>query len=352
MIEWMRLSRPARIALLVFFISTLAGVYFATQLNIAYPPSEWQPWGKALAVNLTHYWIWGALVPLVAFLARRFRFESRGWVALPIHLVASVGITIIQLAVAGLVLNAIDPALVRRPLRFMRVNFHSSLPTYWLILFVYYAFDYSGRAARLRASLTEARLDALKMQLNPHFLFNTLNSISSLMYSDTEAADRMMTRLSELLRSTIQNNGAQEVTLREELEFVDRYLEIEKIRFEGRLRLVVRVDPDALEGMVPAFCLQPLVENALRHGLGPLETGGSLSIEAHRANGDLVIRITDDGLGCVEAPAREGIGLKNTRSRLEELYEGKASLRVGNAGDRGFVVRLEVPFRIPGGSLH
>jgi LytS/YehU family sensor histidine kinase len=228
-------------------------------------------------------------------------------------------------------------------------NFHSSLPTYWLILFGYWAIEYAGRAARLKASLTEARLDALKTQLNPHFLFNTLNSISSLMYTDTEAADRMMTRLSDLLRSTIQNNGAQEVTLREELAFVERYLEIEKIRFEERLRVRIRVDPEALDGLLPAFALQPLVENAVRHGIGPLESGGSLAIDGRRANGRLVVRITDDGAGAARTPVLEGIGLTNTRARLEELYGGAASLQTGSGNGGGFFAELDVPYRTPGG---
>ena len=346
----MRVSGTVRAALLVFFGSTVAGVYFATQLHLAYPPSVRQPWDKALFINLAHYWIWGALVPAVIFLARRFRFENRGWRAIWIHLAASVGLTLTQLVFALIVLASSlrDPMILRSLPRFVRLNFHSSLPTYFLILFVYYAFDYSGRAARLKASLTEARLSALKTQLNPHFLFNTLNSISSLMYTDTEAADRMMTRLSDLLRSTIHNDGAQEVTLREELDFLDRYLEIEKIRFEQRLRIAIHVDPEALDGLVPAFSLQPLVENALRHGIGPLESGGSVDIEGHRADGHLVIRITDDGCGSREDPVREGIGLTNTRLRLEQLYGDSASFHAGNSADGGFFVQLGVPYRTPG----
>jgi len=341
----------AKTVVLVFFGATVAGVYFATQLRLAYPSDFRRPWGDALAVNLTHYWIWGALVPVVVFLGRRFRFENQGWLALPVHAAASIVLTTVELAAAGLILlYAVRvPETEGSLLKVFQRNFHSSLPTYWLILFVYWALDYAGRAARLKVSLTEARLDALKTQLNPHFLFNTLNSISSLMYTDTEAADRMMTRLSDLLRSTIHNNGAQEVTLREELEFVDRYLEIEKIRFEERLRVRIDVEPAALDGLVPAFSLQPLVENAVRHGIGPLESGGSLAIEGRRANGRLVVRITDDGAGPREQPIREGIGLTNTRARLDELYGGAASLQTGNGNGGGFFVELAVPYRTPGG---
>ena len=344
--------RPrAKIALLVFVGATVAGVYFATQLRLAYLPDYRRPWSEALTINLTHYWIWGALVPVVVFLARRFRFEDRAWLALAIHSAASVVLTAVELAAAGYILihwiGMPEPG--GTVLKVFQHNFHSSLPTYWLILFVFWALDYSGRAARLKASLTEARLDALKTQLNPHFLFNTLNSISSLMYTDTEAADRMMTRLSDLLRSTIQNNGAQEVTLREELGYVDRYLEIEKIRFEERLRVQVCVSPEAMDGLVPAFSLQPLVENAVKHGIGPLESGGSLSIEGRRENGRLIVRIADDGAGPGEHPVREGIGLTNTRARFDELYGGAASLRTGSANGGGFFVEIDLPYRTPGG---
>jgi len=351
MIDRMRVGRNAKVALLVFFGATVAGVYFATQLRLAYPSDFRRPWGDALTINLTHYWIWGALVPAVVFLARRYRFENRGWLALPVHLAASIALTTVELLLAGVILVYL--VRVSGPedslMMVIRRNFHSSLPTYWLILFGYWAIEYAGRAARLKASLTEARLDALKTQLNPHFLFNTLNSISSLMYTDTEAADRMMTRLSDLLRSTIGNNGAQEVTLREELAFVERYLEIEKIRFEERLRVRVRVDAEALDGLLPAFALQPLVENAVRHGIGPLEAGGSLAIDGRRANGRLVVRITDDGAGPARTPVLEGIGLTNTRARLEELYGGAASLQTGSGNGRGFFAELDVPFRTPGG---
>ncbi|MEO8191696.1 MAG: histidine kinase [Acidobacteriota bacterium] len=333
--------------LLVAFASTLAGLYFATQLRLAYPESLRQPWGKALLLNLVHYWIWGALVPFVVWLARRASFENRGWRAIPIHAIASVVVTAVQLVagVAVLTLLVRDPLLWDGLPRFFRLNFHSSLPTYWLILFVYWAWDYAGRAARLKASLAQARLDALKSQLNPHFLFNTLNSISSLMYTDIEAADRMMARLSELLRSTIHNNGAQEVTLREELEFVGRYLEIEKIRFEERLRISLGVEEEALDGLVPTFSLQPLVENALKHGIAPLERGSSLEIAGRRVDGYLVVRISDGGVGAPAAPLREGVGLANTRSRLEHLYGAAATLRTGNADGGGFFVQLDIPWR-------
>lgn len=344
----MRFGRSGKIALLVFLGSTFAGLYFATQLRLAYPADFRRPWGEALTINLTHYWIWGALVPVVVFLARRFRIENQGWLAIPVHAAASVALTTAELAAAGFLLvhwlNVPEPG--SSVLEVIQRNFHSSLPTYWLILFISWAIDYSGRAARLKSSLTEARLDALKTQLNPHFLFNTLNSISSLMYTDTEAADRMMTRLSDLLRSTIHNNGVQEVPLREELAFVDRYLEIEKIRFEERLRVQVRVSPEALDGLVPAFSLQPLVENALKHGIGPLASGGILAIDAQRVDGNLVIRITDDGAGAKEDPVCDGIGFTNTRARLAELYGHAASLRAGNAGGRGFCVQVGIPYRV------
>jgi two-component sensor histidine kinase len=347
MISGMSLRSKARVVLLVLLGSTLAGVYFATQVHFAYPPSVRSPWGEALAINLVYYVLWGAAVPLVVAIARRFRFESRWWLALAAHALGSVLLTVSLIVTAETILAPFRsrPITRERLLKMIQINFHSSLPTYWLILFAYYALDYSSRAARLKASLTEARLEALKTQLNPHFLFNTLNSISSLMYSDVEAADRMMTRLSELLRSTIHNDAAQEVTLREELGYLDRYLEIERIRFEERLRVSIEIDPDASEGLVPAFSLQPLVENALRHGIGPRESGGSVRIEARHANGQMRLCVSDDGAGSRTVPIREGVGMKNTRLRLEQLYGDAASLRSGDARGGGFLVEVIIPFR-------
>jgi two-component system, LytTR family, sensor kinase len=230
-------------------------------------------------------------------------------------------------------------------------NFHSSLPTYFVILFGYYAFHYYAKyrdrelsASQLEARLSQAQLQALKMQINPHFLFNTLNTISSLMYTDTAAADAMMTRLSELLRLTLDKEG-QEVTLREEIDLLQRYLDIERIRFEERLHVTMDVEPAALEGRLPNFSLQPIVENAIRHGIAARPEGGRLDISATRGERMLEIRLRDDGPGLASEDARrEGIGVANTRARLAQLYGSDHRFEMVNAPGGGLLVTIAVPF--------
>ena len=342
-------------ALLIFAASTLAGVYFATQLVVAYPPPIARGWGEALAINLTYYYLWGLLVPAVIFVARRFRFEKGTLeISLVVHAGASIAFTIAEIVVAEVILRLLH-ARHPEPKGFADAitnNFHSSLPTYWIILFGYYAFDYyvkyrdrELRASQLETRLSRAQLQALKTQLNPHFLFNTLNTISSLMYTDIDAADRMMTRLSELLRLTLEKEAAPEVTLKEEMEVLERYLEIERIRFEDRLRVRVDVEPAALEARLPNFSLQPLVENAILHAIAPRAEGGRLDISAARENGMLEIRLRDDGPGLPGgSPRREGIGVANTRARLSQLYGDAHRFEMKNMPEGGLLVTIAVPY--------
>jgi two-component system LytT family sensor kinase len=349
---------PRRLAfpLLIVALSTAAGVYFASQLHYAY--SDGVPWSTALAINLAYYWVWGALTPVVIALGARFPLEGRRWPAsLLAHTVLGALLTCVQIFIAASILALSDVTMdytlgTTFLSRALRVNFHSSYPTYWVILFAYLSYDYSAKyrdrallAARLEARLSEARLAALRMQLNPHFLFNTLNSISSLMYSDVAAADAMMTRLSELLRMTLEADGRPEVTLRQELDVIRRYVEIEKIRFEDRLQVSLDVDDAALDACLPAFALQPLVENAIRHAIAPRAEGGHLAISARRANGTLEIALVDDGPGLPAGALREGVGLGNTRARLKQLYGSEQRLELMNLPQGGLRVLLSLPFR-------
>jgi sensor histidine kinase YesM len=342
------MSRRAMAALLIFAASTVAGIYFATQLAYAYPPPIGRPLGDALAINLTYYYLWGLCVPVVVWVAKRFRFEKEKWVALAlIHLVSAVVVTVAQIVAAELVLRTLtDVRQMSASLRSaIADNFHSSAPTYFVILFGYYAFDYYVKYRDRELRLTQAQLQALKMQLNPHFLFNTLNTISSLMYTDIEAADAMMTRLSELLRLTLEKEGVQEVTLKEEMEILERYLDIERIRFEERLRVSMAIQPETLHARLPNFSLQPLVENAIRHGIATRPEGGRLEISAERTRDMLQITLRDDGPGLsAPSPRREGIGVTNTRARLAQLYGASHRFEMENAPGGGLLVTLAVPF--------
>jgi len=343
------MSRP-KLALLLFAAWTLVGLYFATQAyyNPAFVPRL--PWSQAILINLTYYYLWGLCTPLVIVMARRFRFDQKRWPrALAAHIVASCVLTALQILIAEALLGRLQLAgregatLLHKIGYAFGVNFHSSLPTYWLILFITFAVDYYTNAARLRAQLSEASLRALKMQLNPHFLFNTLNSISSLMYSDVESADAMLARLSEFLRMTLDRDLADEIPLEQEIEFVRRYLEIEKIRFDERLQVRIDVARDVEQASVPSLALQPLVENAIHHGIAPRPEGGAIEIRAHRLNGNLHLSVADDGLGSETLP-RERIGLANTRARLEQLYGSEQTLSISNMQRGGFRVDMVIPY--------
>ena len=215
-----------------------------------------------------------------------------------------------------------------------------------------YAVDYFGkyrerelRTAQLESSLQQAKLAALRAQLNPHFLFNALNSVSALMYRDVDAADAMLARIGELLRLTLAADGSQEVRLSEELELLERYLDIERIRFADRLAITVDVPESALGARVPPFSLQPLVENAIRHGVSRRPLGGQVVVSARQVADRLQLRVTDDGPGLGPEMVREGIGLRNTRDRLQQLYGNAQQLAFSKPEAGGLEVMVELPWR-------
>ncbi len=204
------------------------------------------------------------------------------------------------------------------------------------------------RTVQLESKLAQAQLQSLRLQLQPHFLFNAINTVSAVMYEDPMAADAMLGRLSDLLRAMLQGSPAQETTLAEEMKLVDAYLGIMQRRFEERLSVTVSVAPEVGRAAIPQFLLQPLVENALRHGLEPGSGAARVRISAERQNGRLCVDVRDSGAGFVgsrEQVLATGIGLSNTASRLAALYGDAASLSLENAAEGGAVVRIELPYR-------
>jgi len=203
-------------------------------------------------------------------------------------------------------------------------------------------------AAQLETHLAEARLRVLQSQLNPHFLFNTFNTISAFTETDPKIARQMMARLGKLLRSSLDHAGRQEVTLGEELTFLENYISIERMRFEDRLTVDVRIEDHARDALVPSFVLQPLVENAIRHGTGALLRSGHVQVSAGRVGDRLTLEVDDDGVGLPEGWRLEdhaGVGLSNIARRLAELYgSGHTFVVAGRAGS-GVRVRIALPFR-------
>ena len=197
--------------------------------------------------------------------------------------------------------------------------------------------------------LAKAHLQSLKSQLRPHFLFNTMHSISALMLTDVHAADKMMTRLSDLLRMSLEDGSLQMTTLYRELEFVGGYLEIEKIRFDDRLNVHLDIAPDTLDAEVPHLILQPLVENAVRHGIAKRSAAGELRIQSTRDNGNLLLRIVDNGPGVIESNcsgSKSSLGLRATRERLQTLYGNHQRFSLRNLPEGGVEACVQIPFRV------
>lgn len=239
------------------------------------------------------------------------------------------------------------PGLARRGPNAGAWPYARVLTTYVFLASLAHAFAFYRRVQEREASLASARLEALRMQLQPHFLFNTLNTISGLVHEEPDRADAVVTALADLLRLTLETSGERELALSRELRLVEAYLAIMQARFDDRVRSVVDVAPEVREALVPAFILQPLVENAVKHGLEPLTRGGCVWVRARREGDRLVLEVEDDGAGLVGTePRREGIGLGNTRARLTALHGERAALVLSAAGERGCVVKLEMPFRV------
>jgi two-component system LytT family sensor kinase len=248
-----------------------------------------------------------------------------------------------------------DPELLTTILDAFFRTVDLTLPVYWAIIGLQHAVDYyrqararEVRAARLENRLLSSQLQALQQQLHPHFLFNTLHAISTLVHRDPDKADLMIERLSDLLRITLRKVDVQEVELAEELEYLRAYLDIEQVHFGPRLRIEYRIDAAALDALVPTLIMQPIVENAIRHGLEPLVRPGTLTIEAEADGNMLVLRVRDDGIGFAKTfTRRDGVGLANTRSRLDRLYGEAAALTMREQAAGGVRVDVTIPLRKP-----
>jgi sensor histidine kinase YesM len=345
----------------VFGAWTALALFFTGQLYYTYLLSE-KPltWRYAASQQLVYPYVWAVGTLVVLWLANRFPVEGREWWRhVLFHLFSATFFVVLISAVFQTVFQYFNPPgkpfSLSNTLQWVIFNSSENYGIYGLILLLNQVFRYYRRyregelrASQLETQLTQAQLQALKMQLHPHFLFNTLHSISALLHRDPDTADRMIARLGDFLRLTLDNSGAQEVSLEKELEFLKCYLDIERVRFQDRLTTSLYVEPRALDSRVPNLILQPIVENALRHGLSRRAAPGRLEISAKRDNGSLRIQVRDNGpgLAAVKGQAgkvREGLGLSNTRARLEQLYGGAHRFSIENAPGGGLLVTLEIP---------
>ena len=310
------------------------------------------------------YWIlWAALAPVVFLMTRRFPLERESWLRnASVHVMAGIALAIahrvIYLPICWLLyVDAYRkiPTLTDLYASDLFFNLPTGLMSYGTFLLVSNVIDYYEqyqvgklRASQLETQLAQAQLQALKMQLHPHFLFNTLNSISALQMTDVEAANKMTARLGDFLRMTLDNVGAQEVALRQEMEFLHCYLEIERIRFQDRMKLTMEIDADALDALVPNLILQPLLENSIKYAV-LLRTGeGHIQIRARRTGNVLHVQVEDDGIG-LQLPyngnqvTRGGVGLANTKARLRQLYGDAQRFELDHSPSGGVLVTMEIP---------
>lgn len=345
----------------VFGAATLLGLfstaqaYRLTALTTKDPASI--EVGKLLVLNLAYWYIPAAIAPGIFFLIRRYPIDQQRLKAIAVHVVGALLFTAIH--AAGMIsvrvlLWQMPPPLgwITAVQRMHLTNLDWLLMTYTTVVGFTYAMGYyrevqarAVREAQLQTTLMEARLKTLQAELHPHFLFNTLHAISTLVHTNPDAADRMISRLSDLLRITFDRSGSPGVSLQEELEFLQKYLEIEQTRFQDRLTVKYDIDPATLDAEVPRLILQPIVENAIKHGVSPRSGPGLVQISSRTDGSRLWLEVRDNGVGLsgsARTQFRSGVGLANTRDRLECLY-GDAQRLEFSEGDGGLTVRIAMP---------
>ena len=345
---------------------TLLALVFTFQsyyVNVLRGQSE--TWFTLLSYHLANVWLWALFSMAIFKIAGRFPVDRHNWpLVAAVHVPASVLVSFVHSAAFLTVYTLVDYTPTRmyhslaetfRDVAWFVMILRSELLTYWLIVIGSYAIglyrSYQREkldALQLKGQLVQAQLQALKMQLHPHFLFNTLNSISALVHRDPDAADEMICLLGDFLRMTLERPSAQEVTLEEELAFLEHYLAIERVRFQDRLSVHMGVEPETLGGRVPNLILQPIIENAVRHGIAPLSTAGRIDIRSEVAGDRLRLQVSDNGPGLPPTAGSNGVdgrgvGLANTRARLENLYGSDHRFELANAPTGGLVVTIELP---------
>ncbi len=362
----LRFHRRLRLALLLFGICTLIGLYRFSTFYAEYRlEGDDEPVRKILVNEMTAAYSFLLLLPLLVLFMIRIPLRRKNWLwAVPLYFLASVAFGIVYTSLMTLTRTWIYPFIDLGhydpgPLFYRYLmEYHHQIMAFGTVVAAVHAIEWMRssrarervaaelalRASNLQAQLSEARLRALQGQLQPHFLFNTLNMISSLMYEDVPKADRMTVRLSTLLRMFLDTSGRASVPLRQEMEILEVYLEIMEARFGSRLRVTREMDQEVLEVPVPALLLQPLVENAIRHGAPDPHEVVEISVRARRAGDCLRLEVSDNGPGMAgDEAASDGVGLRSIRDRLAVIHGDAARLRLENLSPRGLRATIEVP---------
>jgi len=363
----MRFTRTVRWGLVILFWLGWSAACTSFSYSFRVALHRPLPWIDLSRMYFAAYALWGPIfTPIAVFIARRFPFDKETWVrSLIVHCFAAPAIACIHAWICVLFSSWIWPTMasygaVTQAQTFQRYFLMygtDNIFIYWSIVllmqgWIYYERyrDRELRASVLETQLAKAQLQALKVQLHPHFLFNTLNSVSELMHQDVNTAERVITRLSDLLRMALENIGVQEIPLRQELDFVQGYLEIEQLRFQDRLHIDLDVAPETLDCRIPNLLLQPIVENAIRHGIAKSSELGLVRIFTRKISDRLLIVVGDNGPGLETngngkpKTTNFGLGLSTTRSRLEFLYGREQTFVLNNLPERGLEVRISLPW--------
>ena len=347
------MNRRAASALTVFAYFTGVGLLFFgyRYFEILANREGASPLEPLINEVFTGAWMGALLFPFIARVARRYPPSRATWAWLPVHAATLLLYSVAHTSLMWLSRNVLyqlfglhtyDYGLMvaRYPMEFSH-----DVIVYAVIVSVLYLFDRHVRAVQLEAKLAQARLENLKLQLQPHFLFNALNTISSLVYDHPRRADAMIASLSELLRETIDDSAAPLVPLEREIATLERYLAVMRQRFEDKLTVNVQVDADVRDALVPHLLLQPLVENSIRHGADPQSHVVDVTLVARRDGERTSVRVRDRGKGLPAGPLRRGTGLANTAERLAQLYGPEHAFAFENCADGGLLVTVAVPFR-------
>ena len=320
--------------------------------------------GRRLLEEATGVYSVFLLLPFVLLLSRYYLFGCRGWVRrIGLHLSGAVLFSFLHTTMMALSRKVLSPALGLGEYDYgimsyrYAMEFSKDVLSYTIIVLAYYAFEryriseaQKLATAELQTKLAQAQLENLRLQVQPHFLFNTLNTISSVMYEDVRAADAMITQLSDMLRLTLRASRAQEIPLEEELEIARLYMDLMQKRFENKLRVNYSIDPALKNSLVPQLILQPLLENSLRHGMAAGDAAMEISITAQRENGSVILEILDTGCGLGSREPAEvfgrGLGLSNIRDRLAHLYGDRQDFSIENRAGGGARVTLRVPLHV------
>ncbi len=358
-----------RTLLILTGVFSLVTLFFTTSNFFMYllTPKEYLlAFWQELLLYAVRWLPWVPIAPIVIRLARRFPVRGRRWAgSLSVHLAGSLALSGVQSSICVALYRYPFKQLVRLPegvapylsdywLTFLN-QIHNNLVTYAVILIAVWEIDHLRlyrekelAASRLESELTKARLRILASRLHPHFLFNTLHMISAMIYEDPGKADVMISRLSDLLRAALDQPDEPTVPLKIELDMLSPYLDIMKARFGDRLAVAYDIEPETLAALVPSFSLQPLVENAIKHGIMPRNEGGAITIAASRNDGRLIVGVSDDGGGLKADPEtllQNGVGLRNIKSRLLGLYGAAGVLLLGNRAEGGARIAFDIPFQ-------